>query len=63
MEQWAYDMMYKHIEFLKALAEAQKIGEHEFTCPLCGSIARWSRAAGNNHLHARCNGCGISIME
>lgn len=63
MEQWAQEMMYKHIDFLQALAEAQEIGSHEFTCPLCGSTARWVRASVNNHLHARCDGCGISVIE
>lgn len=63
MEQWAQEMMYKHIDFLEALEEAQKTESHEFICPLCGGVAQWGRSPYNNHLHARCDGCGISIIE
>ena len=49
--------------FLDAQDKAEQKGEHEFTCPLCGGKAYWSRSSYNNHLHAKCNGCDMVIME
>jgi len=51
------------IEFMKAQQEAEQAGNNEFTCPLCGGKAWWSRSSYNNHLHAGCHGCGMRMME
>lgn len=53
------DMM----KYIKAQQEAEKAGEHFFTCPVCGEEARWVRVASNNHLRSVCSGCGIALME
>lgn len=49
--------------FLSAQKEAEKKGQEEFTCPLCGGEAWWGRAPLNGHLHCGCLKCKISIME
>lgn len=51
------------MKYIKAQQEAEKAGEHEFTCPVCGGKARWARVASNNHLRSVCSGCGIALME
>ena len=51
------------VVFLKALQEAVEAEQREFTCPLCGSTAKWSRASGNGHVHCGCKGCGIRVAE
>lgn len=50
-------------EFMKSQQQAEKEGQHEFTCPLCGATARWDRSTYNNHLHCHCFGCGFGMME
>ena len=50
-------------KYLKAQQEAEKKGEHEFVCPICGGKARWLRSTYNNHLRSICEKCKSSIME
>lgn len=49
--------------FMKAQQEAEEAGQHEFTCPLCGTTAVWVRSPYNNHLSCGCKGCGFRLME
>ena len=49
--------------WLKAEQDAVGKGEHDFTCPLCGSPARWERSEYNWHLHSWCTGCKMRVME
>ena len=62
MDPKEYEMFAQTIEFLDAQHEAEKRGEHEFTCPICGGIARWERAGENGHLHVGCV-CGMRVCE
>lgn len=58
------DGMTKRIVlFMKAQMEAEKKGEEEFVCPLCGGEAWWGRSSYNNHLHCGCRKCGFKMME
>lgn len=57
------DIVAHALAFMKAQQEAEARGEQEFTCPLCGARAKWTRAPENNHLHCGCSGCGMKIME
>lgn len=50
-------------DFMRAQGKAEKNGEHEFACPLCGGEAWWSRSTYNNHLHCGCRKCGFKMME
>lgn len=50
-------------KFMKAQQEAEKNGEEEFTCPLCGGEAWWGRSSYNNHLHCGCKKCDVMIMQ
>lgn len=58
----AIDVFKETMAFLDAQYDAEMRGEHTFTCPICGKIARWVRADGNGHLHAECV-CGIRVCE
>ena len=49
--------------FVKAFGEAEKRGEKDFTCPMCGGHAFWGRSAYNGHLHMGCKDCGYKIYE
>ena len=51
------------VEFLKAQDEAEKAGQEEFKCPICGGKAWWGRSELNGHLHCGCEGCGIRVCE
>lgn len=59
--------MEKYVEeilkYLEAQEQAEKKGEHDFICSLCGGTAHWSRAKSNNHLHMSCDKCGMVMME
>lgn len=60
----ASEEFYKNdVPFFKAIEEAEKKGEEDFTCPLCGGKAWWGRSKINNHLHAHCDGCNFTIMQ
>lgn len=50
-------------QYLKAQQEAEEQGKDEFVCPICGGQAFWGRSRINNHLHSRCESCGIEVME
>ena len=50
-------------KYLQAQQEAEKKGEHEFVCPICGGKARWLRSTYNNHLHSSCEKCKFRVME
>ena len=56
-------MEEKIFAFIKAQAEAEEKGEHEFVCPLCGGSAHFGRDKQCKHLHTGCDDCGIMIME
>ena len=49
--------------FIEAQQEAEKEGQQEFTCPLCGGPAMWSRFPYNNHLWCKCRCCGFLMRE
>lgn len=49
--------------FLKALQDAEAEGQNEFTCPLCGGQAVWTRSQYNDHVHCGCKRCGFHMME
>lgn len=49
--------------FTDAQRQAEKAGEEQFVCPLCGGEAWWGRSSYNNHLHCGCHGCGYLIMQ
>ena len=51
------------IKFLNAQEEAEKKGDNEFICPICGGTAKWTRSSYNNHLHAHCCDCGFLVMQ
>ena len=46
-----------------AQEEAEKKGEENFVCPLCGGVAWWGRSSYNGHLHMGCNNCDFRIMQ
>ena len=56
-------ILNKDFKFMEARLEAEKKGEREFTCPLCGGHAWWGRASINNHLHCGCRDCGYRIIS
>ena len=35
----------------------------DFICPVCGGKAYAERVKLNGHLHAKCEKCGITVME
>ena len=49
--------------FMKAQEDAEKAGEKEFKCPLCGGRAWWDWAKINNrnHLYYGCEKCGYRL--
>ena len=51
------------LAFMGAVEEAEKKGEYEFVCPLCGGKANWARSTYNGHLSAMCEGCRFRVME
>ncbi len=60
----------KASQFWKAKDEAEKEGNNEFICPLCGGKAWWSRSEYNGHTHyyachynANGNKCGMGILH
>lgn len=55
-----HEIVFKYLE---AQDKAEKAGEHEFTCPICGGKATWFRSEYNNHLHSHCEKCGMGIVE
>lgn len=55
-----HDSLFK---FLEAQDEAEKRKEDSFTCPLCGQVAVWGRSRENNHLYAKCKGCGFRLIQ
>ena len=50
-------------KYLKAEQEAEENGKNEFTCPLCGGKAWWTRSAYNGHKHSSCTRCGFYVGE
>lgn len=55
--------IYKEISvFMKAQKKAEKKGEYEFVCPLCGGKANWARST-HGHLWTICEECRFSVME
>ena len=50
-------------KFSEAQEEAEKRGENEFACPLCGGEAFWARSGYNNHLRCGCKKCGFRMTE
>ena len=63
MDDFTDEEMDDIFKYLKAQQEAEEQGEEEFTCPICGGQAFWGRSSINNHLHSRCEKCGICIMQ
>lgn len=59
MDEYMKDMF----TFLKAQQIAEEDGQSEFTCPVCGGKAWWSRSSYNNHLHCRCEKCGLGMIQ
>ena len=60
----AKDELIEHFfKFMEAMQEAERKGEKEFICPLCGGKARWDRASCNGHKHSLCTACGFSVDE
>lgn len=57
------DFIEQIVDFMAAQHEAEKEGQHEFTCPLCGGGAMWHRSEYNNHIWSKCSGCGFLMME
>ena len=56
--------MEYRMRFVMAANEGLKPGsQKEFDCPICGGQAYASRASNNGHLHARCDNCGIVVMQ
>ena len=51
------------LKFLAALNKAEKENRQEFTCPVCGGDASWTRSPYNGHIHAGCAKCGIRVLE
>ena len=49
--------------FLAALNQAVEENQQEFTCPICGGNAHWSRSQINGHIHAGCTECRIRVLE
>lgn len=52
----------KLMEVMDSIEAAEQKGEKIATCT-CGGIVRFGRASINNHLHARCETCGFTIMQ
>lgn len=50
-------------KYITAQQKAEKLGKHEFTCPVCGGNAIWFRTENNGHLRTVCSRCGIAVME
>ena len=63
MEDFTDEEMDDIFKYLKAQQEAEEQGKEEFTCPICGGQAFWGRSSINNHLHSRCENCGIRVMQ
>lgn len=54
------------ILFLKALKEniPEEWGKKvKYICPVCGGTVRCARSDYNGHIHARCEKCGMGVME
>ena len=51
------------LDFLAALNKAEKENRQEFTCPICGGNAFWTRSQYNGHIHAGCTKCRIRVLE
>lgn len=51
------------LEFLAALNKAEKENRQEFTCPICGGDASWTRSPLNGHIQAGCTKCRIRVLE
>lgn len=47
----------------KAQEEAEKKGEENFVCPLCGGVAWWCRSSYNGHLRMGCENCDFLLMQ
>ena len=48
--------------FLAALNQAVEENRQEFTCPICGGGASWTRSPFNGHIHAGCTKCRIRAL-
>lgn len=62
--------MNKVFTFLKVLRENIPEDKPEnygkvinFTCPICGKTASCVRSEYNGHVHSKCSGCDITIIE
>ena len=49
--------------FVAALNTAVQENRQEFTCPICGGDASWTRSQYNGHIHAGCTKCRIRVLE
>lgn len=57
------ELMKDVMSFVAAMNEAEENDENTFTCPICGGEATWGRCSYNGHHHAKCSGCGFSMVE
>lgn len=60
------DREIKLLPFLEALNKnlPKEWGkEAQYTCPLCGGIVKCSRNNYNGHFFAKCEKCGVGVIE
>lgn len=54
----------KILKFRQMAGMGLKKGEaKEFDCPLCGGKAKASRSVTNGHLWAKCENCGVDLIQ
>lgn len=56
------DIFVKAKKFSKAQRRAEKKGQDEFVCPLCGGSAWWARMLLDNRLNCGCKNCNFLVI-
>ena len=57
------DSEERFFAFLEAVIKAQKEGQDEFCCPVCGGTVAIKKSGTNGHISANCNGCVFRMIE
>ncbi len=59
------ELFNKTMQLMKKATEVCKEANktYKFECPNCGNVAYAGKASTNNHIHLRCDGCNITIMQ
>lgn len=58
------NMRENDMKFIQEATKSLKPGaSKEFKCPICGGVAHAVRSVKNEHLWAKCSGCGFVVRE